>query len=102
MSGFRRSGHILCYCNIIRCLIKHIMNQTKILSVATDNQFETILDDVRSDLASISYPSSSHTKTWNERMEQVDQSWEVCRSVLYEDVVSSMAMTSEAVSNVSS
>ena len=33
------------------------MNQTKILSVATDNsQIEAILDDIRSDLASISYP----------------------------------------------
>ena len=33
-------------------------------------------------------------------MEQVDQSWEACRSVLFENWVSSMAMSSEAVSNV--
>ena len=41
--------------------------------------------------------STNVTRSWTERREQLDQSWEAYRSKLFEDVMASMALPSETV-----
>ena len=60
------------------------------------SQVDIILEELRNSLASIPLPPSC-TKTWTERKEQVEQSWGNHRCQIFENVVSSMALPSEAV-----
>ena len=83
--------HISAYCDMVLFVCAHIN---------TDNsQMEAILHDLKSHLNAIPPSSSSHTnhKSWRERVEQANQSWESRRSALFEKKILYMAMPHEAV-----
>ena len=68
--------------------------------VNTDNsQLDAILHDLESHLNAITPSSSSHTncKSWRERVEQANESWESHCSALFENKISYMAMPHGAV-----
>lgn len=64
-----------------------------------NSQVETLLEELRNSLASIS-TTPSCTKTWTERQEQVEYSWGNHRPVIFENLVSSVALPSGAVCSV--
>jgi len=79
------------YCDMFLLVCAH---------VNTDNsRVDAILHDLKSHLNAIPPSSSSHTnyKSWRERVEQVNQSWESHRSALFENKISYMAMPHGAV-----
>ena len=61
------------------------------------SQVQAMLDELRSRLDAIPCAMPPHAKSWAERREQVEQSWESHRAKTFEDVVTSMTLPTEMV-----
>ena len=62
----------------------------------TGSQVQAMLDELRSSLDAIPH-AIPQAKSWSERREQVEQSWESHRTKIFEDVVTSMTLPTEMV-----
>jgi len=63
----------------------------------TGSQVQVILEELRSSLDAIPRVTPPQAKSWAERREQVEQSWESHRAKIFEDVVTSMTLSTEMV-----
>ena len=61
-----------------------------------DRQVKALIDELRSNLDVIPV-ATSHAKSWGERREQVEQSWEGHWATIFEDVVTSMTLSTDMV-----
>ena len=77
---------LLLYCIIIYVYIDDQME--------AESQLHSLLDSIPSSLP------NSNSRSWTERMERSEQSWESQRPKIYEKVISSMALLNETVSYV--
>ncbi|XP_065894845.1 uncharacterized protein [Dysidea avara] len=62
-----------------------------------DNELQAMIDELRDFLNAIprAMQPTSGTKSWTERREQLEQSWEDHRAKLFEDLMTSMALLPE-------
>ena len=70
-----------------------------LLYIIADNELQAMVDELRESLNAIPCTAepASVMKSWAERREQLEQSWESHRAKLFEEVVTSMALPPEAV-----
>ena len=81
-------------------MVKHLHTCTlPLLYIIADNELQAMVDELRESLNAIPCTAepASVMKSWAERREQLEQSWESHRAKLFEEVVTSMALPPEAV-----